>query len=121
MGSLKKAAKKIERGAKKYVVKPVGEVIEEVIEKPVKKVAAETFDVVLNTDKEERRAMLGGAPTPEPETTPEVTPEVVPDETLLASTSRRRTKGKRSSAGGTLMEGFGVAYAKPSSKSPTGG
>ena len=99
--------------------KVAGEAFEEVIEKPTKKIAAETFDVVLNTDKEERRAMLGGAP-PEPEVTPEVTPEVVPDETILADKSRRRTKGKRSGAGGTLMEGFGVAYAKPSSKSPTG-
>lgn len=106
--------------ATKATRKVAAEAFEEVIEKPVKKIAAETFDVVLNTDKEERRAMLGDAPTPEPEVTPEVTPEVVPDETILASTSRRRTKGKRSGAGGTLMEGFGVAYAKPSSKSPTG-
>jgi len=151
MGSVKKAVKKVERFTKKKIIKPIDKAIveplekpvksavkavivkpvtavgkvadeafEEIIEKPVKKVAAETFDVVLNTDKEERRAMLGGAP-PEPEVTPEVTPEVVPDETILASKGRRRTKGKRSGAGGTLMEGFGVAYAKPSSKSPTGG
>jgi hypothetical protein len=119
--------KPVKSAVKAVIVKPVtavakvaDEAFEEVIEKPVKKVAAETFDVVLNTDKEERRAMLGGAPPPEPEVTPEVTPEVVPDETILASKGRRRTKGKRSGAGGTLMEGFGVAYAKPSSKSPTG-
>lgn len=98
------------------------EVFEEVIEKPTKKIAAETFDVVMNTDKEERRAMLGDRPpTPEPVVTPEVTPEVVPDDTLLASKTRRRTTGKRSGQAGTIMEGYGVAYAKPSSKSPTGG
>lgn len=117
----------------KFIRKPVNkivkagrkvgaEVFEEVIEKPAKKIAAETFDVVMNTDKEERRAMLGDKPpTPEPEVTQEVTPEVVPDDTLLASKTRRRTVGKRSGQAGTIMEGYGVAYAKPSSKSPTGG
>jgi hypothetical protein len=117
----------------KFIRKPVNkivkagrkvgaEVFEEVIEKPAKKIAAETFDVVMNTDKEERRAMLGDKPpTPEPEVTQEVTPEVVPDETLLASKTRRRTSGKRSGQAGTIMEGYGVAYANPSSKSPTGG
>jgi len=64
--------------------------------------------------------MLGGMPTPEPEVTPEVTPEVVPDDTILADTSRRRTKTKRSGAGGTLMEGYGVAYSTPSAKAATG-
>ena len=45
----------------------------------------------------------------EPEVTPEVTPEVVPDDTVLAST-RRRTRFKRSGAGGTILEGFGALY-----------
>ena len=146
MGSVKKAVKKVERFTKKKIIKPIDnaiveplekpvksavkavivkpvtavakvadEAFEEIIEKPVKKVATETFDVVTGGDKTDRR------PPPEPEVTPEVTPEVVPDETILASKGRRRTKGKRSGAGGTLMEGFGVAYAKPSSKSATGG
>jgi len=106
----------------KAVIKPVGEVFEELIEKPVKKIATETFDVVMNVDKEERRAMLGDAPKPAttPEITPEVTPEVVPDETIM-SRGTRRTKGKRAGQAGTLMEGYGVAYSKPSAKSPTGG
>jgi hypothetical protein len=111
--------KPIDKGVK-GVRKVAAEAFEEVIEKPTKKIAAETFDVVLNTDKEERRAMLGGMPTPEPEVTPEVTPEVVPDDTILADTSRRRTKTKRSGAGGTLMEGYGVAYSTPSAKAATG-
>ena len=112
-GTVKKVARKITKG--------VGNVIEEVIEKPVKKVGKETFDIVAGTTDEERRAMLGGAPTPEPEVTPEVTPEVVPDETILASKERRRTVGKRSGGAGTIMEGYGVAYAKPSEKAATGG
>ncbi len=49
------------------------------------------------------------APVTEPEVTPEVTPEVVPDDTVLAST-RRRTRFKRSGAGGTILEGFGALY-----------
>ena len=55
----------------------------------------------------------GGATTvsaTEPEVTPEVTPEVVPDDTVLAS-ARRRTRSKRSGAGGTLIEGYGVLTA----------
>lgn len=55
----------------------------------------------------------GDAPTvtvTEPEVTPEVTPEVVPDDTVLAST-RRRTRFKRSGAGGTILEGFGALYS----------
>ena len=91
------------------------EVFEEVIEKPTKKIAAETFDVVMGTNKEDRRR------PPEPEVTPEVTPEVVPDDTILASKERRRTVGKRSGGAGTIMEGYGVAYAKPSEKAATGG
>jgi len=113
------AAKKVKRFAR-GVTRGIGEVFEEVIEKPTKKIGKEGFDIIAGTTDEERRAILYDKYAPEPEVTPEVTPEVVPDETLLASTSRRRTKGKRSGAGGTLMEGFGVAYAKPSSKSPTG-
>lgn len=100
--------------ATKATRKVAAEVFEEVIEKPTKKIAAETYDVTTGSTKEDRR------PPPEPEITPEVTPEVVPDDTMLGR-GTRRTKGKRSGAGGTLMEGFGVAYAKPSSKSPTGG
>lgn len=110
MGSAKKIFKKIERGFKKNVVKPIGEVVEEVIEKPVKKVAAETFDVVMNTDKEERRAMLGDIPAPEPEITPEVTPEVVPDEETIVGRGTRRTK--RPGQGGTIMEEYGAIAAK---------
>ena len=111
MAAIIKPVKKVVRGATKVV----GEAFEEVIEKPTKKILEETYDVTTGSTKEDRR------PPPEPEVTPEVTPEVVPDDTILADKSRRRTKGKRSSAGGTLMEGFGVAYAKPSPKSPTGG
>jgi len=107
--------------ATKATRKVAAEVFEETIEKPTKKIAAETFDVVVGTNKEERRAMLDGMPPPEPAVTPEVTPEVVPDDTILASKERRRSAGKRSGGAGTIMEGYGVAYAKPSSKSPTGG
>lgn len=56
----------------------------------------------------------GGAPTvtaTEPEVTPEVTPEVAPDDTMLASSTRRRTRFKRSGAGGTILEGFGALYS----------
>jgi len=89
--------------------KPLNELFEETIEKPFKKVAKETGKV------------LGVVPDmPEPEVTPEVTPEVVPDETILASKERRRS-GKKLGGAGTIMEGYGVAYAKPSSKAPTGG
>ncbi len=56
----------------------------------------------------------GGAPTvvpTEPEVTPEVTPEVVPSDTMLAPSTRRRTRFKRSGAGGTILEGFGALYS----------
>lgn len=124
MGSVKKAVKKIERGAKKYVVKPIGEVVEEVIEKPIKKVATETFDVVMGTDKEERRAMLYPDKYPStPATTPEVTPEVTPLEepTVMEAGNRRRTRGKRAGGAGTILEGYGTLYSKASPKAPTGG
>ena len=121
MGSAKKMFKKLERGVKKSVVKPLGEVFEEVIEKPYKKVADETFDVVMNTDKEERRAMLYGEMPTTPEITPEVTPEVVPDDATLMGSNRRRTRGKRSGGAGTIMEGYGTLYASASPKAPTGG
>jgi len=95
--------------------KVAAEVFEEVVEKPVKKVAAETFDVVMNTDKEERRAMLGDAPPPpppEPEVTPEVTPES--DEPTVLGRGKRRTK--RSGQAGTIMEEYGVMTAKAKAK-----
>ena len=117
MGSAKKVFKKLERGFKKNVVKPIGEVVEEVIEKPVKKIGKETFDVVFNTTDEERRAMLGGTPPPpasEPEVTAEVTPEVVPDDETIIGRGTRRTK--RSGGAGTLMEEYGVTTAKPIKK-----
>lgn len=109
-------AKKIKKVAKK-VTKGVGNVIEATIEKPIKKIGKEGFDIIAGTTDEERRAMLYGEM---PEVTPEVTPEVVPDDTMLGR-GTRRTKGKRSGAAGTLMEGYGVTYATPSAKSPTGG
>lgn len=95
--------------------KVAAEVFEEVIEKPVKKVATETFDVVMNTDKEERRAMLYGTPppAPEPEVTPEVTPEVVPDDTVIG---RGRRRSKRSGQAGTIMEEYGALTAKAKAK-----
>ena len=49
-------------------------------------------------------------PIIEPEVTPEVTPEIVPDETVLAGKTRR-TRFKRSGAGGTILEGFGALYS----------
>lgn len=107
--SAKKAARKITKG--------VGDIVEKAIEKPIKKIGKEGFDIIAGTTDEERRAMLYGEM---PEVTPEVTPEVVPDDTMLGR-GTRRTKGKRSGAAGTLMEGYGVTYATPSEKSPTGG
>lgn len=86
------------------------------VDKAVKKVVRESMDTITGMDKADRLP-----PTPEPEVTAEVTPEVVPDETIMASTDRRRNAGKRSGGGGTIMEGYGVAYAKASSKAPTGG
>ncbi len=46
--------------ATKATRKVAAEVFEETIEKPYKKVADETFDVVMGTNKQERRAMLYG-------------------------------------------------------------
>jgi len=83
-----------------------------------KKALTETFDTVTGMDKKERRMLLYGE-TQSPEVTPEVTPEVVPDEsTLLRDT--RRTRGKRSGQGGTLVGGYGALYRKGGSKSATG-
>jgi hypothetical protein len=110
MAAIVKPVKKIFRGATKVV----GEAIEEVIEKPVKKVSKETFDVVFNTTDEERRAMLGSTPPPEPEITPEVTPEVVPDDDTVIGRGTRRTK--RPGGAGTIMEEYGVVRAKPIAK-----
>lgn len=95
--------------------KVAAEVFEEVIEKPYKKVADETFDVVMGTNKEERRAMLYGEQQSagEPEVTPEVTPEVVPDDTVLG---RGRRRSKRSGQAGTIMEEYGALTAKAKAK-----
>lgn len=99
---VKKSVKKVTRAA----------------EKLGKKVATETFDTVTGMDKEERRTFLYGDPQT-PQVTEEVTPEVVPDdETLLRDT--RRTRGKRSGQGGTLVGGYGALYRKGGSKSATG-
>lgn len=46
--------------ATKATRKVAAEVFEETIEKPYKKVADETFDTVMGTNKQERRAMLYG-------------------------------------------------------------
>jgi hypothetical protein len=115
------APKKVKKAARK-VTKGVGKVVENVIEKPVKKIGKETFDTLMGTTDEERRAMLyGDMPSPEaPEVTPEVTPEVVPDDNTILGRGRRRTKAKRSGAAGTLEEGYGITYAKASPKAPTG-
>jgi hypothetical protein len=56
------------------------------------------------------------APPPAPVVTPEVTPEVVPDDETIMGT-RRRTKGKRSGQGGTIIEGYGSLYRGGSEKS----
>lgn len=110
--SVKKAARKVTKG--------VGDIIEKGIEDPVKKIGKESFDIIAGTTDEERRAMLGDVPD-SPETTPEVTPEVIPDDETLMGRGTRRTRAlKRSGAAGTLMEGYGVTYAKPSPKAPTG-
>ena len=109
--TVKKTARQITRG--------VGDVVEGVIEKPVKKIGKESFDIIAGTTDEERRAMFGEMPE-SPEVTPEVTPEVVPDDTMMGR-GTRRTRGKRAGAAGTLIEGYGVTYATPSAKAPTGG
>lgn len=96
--------------------------VEPFIEKPVKKIGKESFDTIMGTTDEERRFLLyGEEPEITSEVTPEVTPEVVPDNQTIMGRGRRRTKAKRAGAAGTLEEEFGVAYAKPIAKSPTGG
>ena len=55
-------------------------------------------------------------PPPAPVVTPEVTPEVVPDDETMLGT-KRRTKGKRSGQGGTIIEGYGSLYRGGSEKS----
>ena len=112
------AAKKVKKVGKK-LTKGVGDVIEKGIENPIKKIGKESFDIIAGTTDEERRAMFGEMPE-SPEVTPEVTPEVVPDDTMMGR-GTRRTRGKRSGAAGTLIEGYGVTYATPSAKAPTGG
>lgn len=107
MGSAAKMFKKATKFLDKKIVEPL-------IEKPVKKIGKETFDVVFNTTDEERRAMLGSTPPPEPEITPEVTPEVVPDDDTVIGRGTRRTK--RPGGAGTIMEEYGVVRAKPISK-----
>ena len=114
------AARTIKRTARR-LTKCVGDVIEKGIEDPVKKIGKESFDIVAGTTDEERRAMLGEMPDMTPEVTPEITPEVVPDDDTLMGRGTRRTRNlKRSGGAGTLMEGYGVAFAKPSPKAPTG-
>ena len=113
MGSIIRPIKK----AAKQLTKGVGDVIEKGIEDPVKKIGKESFDIIAGTTDEERRLMLGEMP----EVTPEVTPEVVPDDdTMLGSKKRRTRYGKKLGGAVTLMEGFGVAFAKPNPKAPTG-
>ena len=118
MGSVFKAVKK----TAKKLTKGVGDVIEKGIEDPIKKIGKETFDTLAGTTDEERRAMLygEGMDATSPEVTPETSPEVVPDDTILGSKKRRTKYGKKLGGGGTLEEGFGVTYAKPSPKAPTG-
>ena len=116
MGSIIKVVK----DTAKDLTKGVGDLIEGVVEKPIKKIGKETFDTLAGTTDEERRAMLSGDIN-FPEVTPEVTPEVVPDDDTLMGRGARRTRAaKRSGGAGTLMEGYGVAFAKPSPKAPTG-
>jgi hypothetical protein len=108
---VKKTARKITKG--------VGDIVEKAIEDPVKKIGKETFDIVMGTTDEERRAMLSGEmPTPDsPEVTPEVTPEVVPDDDTVLGRGRRRTK--RSGQAGTILEEYGAISAKPIAKAVT--
>ena len=117
MGGAARTIKRTER----RLTKGVGDVIEMGIEDPIKKIGKESFDIVAGTTDEERRAMLGEMPDMTPEVTPEITPEVVPDDDTLMGRGTRRTRNlKRSGGAGTLMEGYGVAFAKPSPKAPTG-
>ena len=114
------AAKRVKKAARQ-LTKGVGTVVEKVIEDPVKKIGKETFDTLAGTTDEERRMMLYGEGPESPEVTPEVTPEVVPDDDTLMGRGTRRTRAaKRSGQAGTLMEGYGVTFAKPSPKAPTG-
>ena len=111
MGSVARRIKKSVRKATKFLDKKV---VEPFIEKPIKKIGKETFDTVMGTTDEERRAILyGDMPTPEPAVTPEVTPEVVPDETIVG---RGRKRTKRPGGAGTIMEEYGVMTAKAKAK-----
>jgi len=111
MGSVARRIKKSVRKATKFLDKKV---VEPFIEKPIKKIGKETFDTVMGTTDEERRAILSGdMPTPEPAVTPEVTPEVVPDETIVG---RGRKRTKRPGGAGTIMEEYGAISAKPIKK-----
>lgn len=111
MGSVARKIKKSVRKATKFLDKKV---VEPFIEKPIKKIGKETFDTVMGTTDEERRAILSGdMPTPEPAVTPEVTPEVVPDETIVG---RGRKRTKRPGGAGTIMEEYGVMTAKAKAK-----
>ena len=111
MGSVARRIKKSVRKATKFLDKKV---VEPFIEKPIKKIGKETFDTVMRTTDEERRAILSGdMPTPEPAVTPEVTPEVVPDETIVG---RGRKRTKRPGGAGTIMEEYGVMTAKAKAK-----
>ena len=111
MGSVARRIKKSVRKATKFLDKKV---VEPFIEKPIKKIGKETFDTVMCTTDEERRAILSGdMPTPEPAVTPEVTPEVVPDETIVG---RGRKRTKRPGGAGTIMEEYGVMTAKAKAK-----
>ena len=112
MGSVGRRVKKVVKRATKIIDKNI---VEPFIEKPIKKIGKETFDTVMGTTDEERRAILyGDMPTPEPEVTPEVTPEVIPDETIIAGRGTRRTK--RAGQAGTIMEEYGAISAKPIKK-----
>jgi len=111
MGSVARRIKKSVKKATKFLDKKV---VEPFIEKPIKKIGKETFDTVMGTTDEERRAILSGdMPTPEPAVTPEVTPEVVPDETIVG---RGRKRTKRPGGAGTIMEEYGVMTAKAKAK-----
>ena len=111
MGSVARRIKKSVRKATKFLDKKV---VEPFIEKPIKKIGKETFDTVMGTTDEERRAILSGdMPTAEPAVTPEVTPEVVPDETIVG---RGRKRTKRPGGAGTIMEEYGVMTAKAKAK-----
>ena len=118
MGGVARRVRKAVRKATRFVDKKV---VEPFIEKPIKKIGKETFDTVMGTTDEERRFILYGETPEVPEVTPEVTPEVVPDDETLLERGRRRTRStKRSGGAGTLMEEYGVAFARPNPKAPTG-